>query len=197
MPFQRSRRVNLVHRPRPSTACHVTKSPQGKGADCKREEDGYNVDDANSFPYVNTYPSSSSPSCCDDSTDWVMVQTDGAPQSNCSDDLHSYGPAQELTATNVQLFDNSNSTSASICAAGDNDGRRRCHRRRPKYRRGSAKTNASVATRESHQTENEQHLDPWAPISVDSYEFDVFAVGAWAMEGDTGLEPTYNYPRTF
>ncbi|EFY90876.1 hypothetical protein J3459_007703 [Metarhizium acridum] len=194
MPFQRSRCANLAHRPRPPPACHVTKSTEGRGADCKRDEDGYNVDDANSFPYVKTYPSSSSPSCCDDSTDWVIVQTDGAP---CGDDLHIYGPAQELTATNVQLFEKLNNSSPSICAAGDNGGRRRCHRRRPKCRPGVGRPHASIATRESHHAESEQHLDPWAPIGVDSYEFDVFAVGAWAMEGETGTEPTYNYPRSF
>ncbi|KHO00019.1 uncharacterized protein MAM_01942 [Metarhizium album ARSEF 1941] len=202
MPLRRPRRANLAHRSRSTTARHATNKSthgtQGKGADCKRKDDGLHVVDTHYSPSVKTRSSPSPPSCRDDSTDWVMVQTASAAQYNCSEDeTCSHKPGQQLTATNVQRFDNPGNSPVGMYASGDNDGRRRCRRRCSDCQECSAETNVSIATQEHHQAEISQLLGPWAPVSVDSCESDVFAVGAWAMEAESRIESAFNYPRTF
>ncbi|OAQ72433.1 hypothetical protein VFPPC_12774 [Pochonia chlamydosporia 170] len=196
MPFDSSRSAKLPQRPNSKTAEHGTKPAKCKSVTNKQgQTSDSTVIDLSSLTLMDTHPYSSS-SRHEDAGDWVVVQTDSAPPSNYSDDIHSYGPGQELSATNVQLFDTLNNCPPSVCEAAENGEGRRCHRRCPKCRGGSVKTHVSTATRNSYLVENARHLDPWAPVSTDFYESDVFAVGAWAMEGDAETT-TYHYATTF
>lgn len=195
MPGESSRRTKLPHRPAPPTTDYNKKQSKNKSASRKaqREEHTFQLQNMVAYSYLETHPYASS-SHRDDSADWVFIPRDSAPSSNYSDDVHSYGPSQDLTASNVQLFDTLTNSPPSICAADENGQGRRCHRRCPKCRGGSVKTHSSSATRNSVYAEKARYLDPWVPVHIDSDESDVFAVGAWAMEDDMTFKA---YPTTF
>lgn len=194
MPVESSRRTKLPHRPAPTTTDYNNKSSKNKSTSRKgqKEEHDFQLQNMAAFPYLETRPYSAS-SYRDDAADWVFIQRDSAPPSNCSDDVHSYGPSQELTASNVQLFDTLTNSPPGICATDESGQHRHCHRRCPKCRRGSVKTHASSITRNSVYAEKSRHLDPWAPVNIDSNEFDTFAAGDWAIEGDMAFT---TYPST-
>jgi hypothetical protein len=138
-------------------------------------------------PILETYPYSQS-TRCDDIADWVLVQTDSAPPSNCSDDdVGGTPPGQDLTAVNIHPSDVLKNSPSSVCTADGYVESGRYHRR------GSIETQASTGTHHSYYAEHARHLDPWAPVSDASYEYDVLAVGAWAMEDATTASTTYNY----
>ncbi|KAK2593066.1 hypothetical protein QQS21_009232 [Conoideocrella luteorostrata] len=194
MSIEHSRRTELPLRPRSKSAKHSLK-------DCKDSKDRraaykelqeQTLPNTTSVTYLDIVHPFQESSHRDDHAGWVVVQQTGsAPSSSHSQESLGYGVGQRLSATNVQLLDTLNNSPPSLCMTDENAHGRLCHRRCPKCRRGSVKTHASSATRNSC-VENAGRLDPWAPINLGSYETDFLAVGAWDQERTT----SYNYPAT-
>ncbi|PNY20650.1 Uncharacterized protein TCAP_07334 [Tolypocladium capitatum] len=121
-----------------------------------------------------------------DVNDWILVQRHDVPSSSVptsSETTSNKGAGPELTATNIQLFDEL--YKSSTCSSGD---RHLCYRR-PECLDDVVEKHGSPARRCS--IGSGELLGPWAPMNAGSYESDVRCIGDWATSatGDvyTGL----------